>query len=80
MNLISQFFSSTKQKVQQRRTEAEQALEQKLFDETQQATKSDDIERRQRKVYIFLKIIKKTLEISSSSWNFVMKINVIVII
>jgi hypothetical protein len=79
MNLISQFFSSTKQKVQQRRTEAEQALEQKLFDETQQAAKSDDIERRQRKVYIFLKI-KKTLEISSSSWNFVMKINVIVII
>jgi hypothetical protein len=44
------FVSSTKQKVQQRRLEAEQALDQKLFDETQQATKNDEMERRQRKV------------------------------
>jgi len=41
---------STKQKVQQRRAEAEQALDQKLFDETHQATMSDELERRQRKL------------------------------
>lgn len=41
---------STKHKVQQRRAEAENALDQKLFEETQQATINDDLERRQRKV------------------------------
>jgi hypothetical protein len=44
------FFFSTKQKVQQRKSEAEKALDQKLADETQQATKNDEMERRQRKV------------------------------
>lgn len=43
----------TKQRVQQRRMEEEKALDQKLLDETQQATISDDLERRQRKVEVF---------------------------
>jgi len=47
---ILPFVFSTKQKVQQRKAEAEQALDQKLADETQQATKNDELERGQRKV------------------------------
>jgi hypothetical protein len=43
-------FFSTKQIVQQRKTEEEKALEQKLADETQQASTNDEMERRQRKV------------------------------
>jgi hypothetical protein len=43
----------TKIKVQQRKTEEETALEQKLAEETQQATQSDEIEKRRRKVYSF---------------------------
>jgi hypothetical protein len=50
MKLISNSFFSTKQKVQQRKTEAEKALDEKLADESQQATKNDEMERRQRKV------------------------------
>ncbi len=44
------FFCSTKQKVQYRKAEEEKALEQKLAEETQQATKNDELERGQRKV------------------------------
>lgn len=47
---LSNLCSRTKQKVQQRRMEEEKALDQKLFDETQQATINDEQERRQRKV------------------------------
>lgn len=41
---------STKQKVQQRKAEEEQALEDKITDETRQATKNDENDRFQRKV------------------------------
>lgn len=49
---------STKHKLQQRRAEAESALDQKLFEETHQATMSDELERRQRKVWPFVSLIK----------------------
>lgn len=53
-NILVVFFSfSTKQRVQQRKADAENALDQKLADETNQATKNDELERRQRKVEIF---------------------------
>ena len=42
--------SSTKQRIQHRKTEEEAALEQKLFDETRQATNDDEVGKRQRKV------------------------------
>lgn len=48
--MIEYILFSTKQKVQQRRAEAENALDQKLFDETQTATMNDELERRQRKL------------------------------
>ncbi|CAF2438660.1 unnamed protein product [Rotaria sp. Silwood2] len=41
---------TTKQKIQQRKTEQEKALEQKLAEETQHATISDDMDKRQRKL------------------------------
>lgn len=40
----------TKQKIHQRKADEERALEEKLAEETQHATTSDELERRQRKV------------------------------
>lgn len=55
------FSYSTKQKIQQRKAEQEKALDDKLAEETQHATLSDEMERRQRKVsiLIFVRNLKK---------------------